>query len=132
MADYVITLPFKIDSYGRVANTRDAKQIWRDRVRVVLLTRFGERLLRPSFGSGVLNAVFEPETISLEMIKRTVTIAFNEQLNSLNLIEMNSAYNPTTGGLELTVSYKLPSAELDTVSLKTAIFNRSGDILQEI
>lgn len=132
MADFVIALPFKIDEYGRVGNTTDARKIWKDRVRLVLLTRFGERVLRPSFGSGVLNTVFEPETVSVEMIKRTVTIAFNEQLNSLNLIEMNSVYDPTTGGLELTVSYKLPSAEVDTVSLKTAIFTRAGDIVQEL
>jgi len=132
MADYVISLPFSFDEYGRISTTDDQKLIWRDRVRLVLMTRFGERVMRPSFGSDLVNSLFETESVAIEMVKRTVTIAFNQLLNSLNLIEMNPVYDQTTGGLELSVTYSLPSGEIDSVSLKTAVFNRSGDILQEI
>ena len=131
MADYVIAFPFSFNSYGRVDVTNDQRIIWRDRVRHVLFTRFGERVMRPNFGSDVLNSLYETESIGVEMVSRSVTIAFNTHLNSLKLIEMNPVYDPTTGTLDVSIRYALPSGEIDTVTFNTAIFNRYGDILQE-
>jgi hypothetical protein len=36
------------------------------------------------------------------------------------------------GSLEVSVFYRLPTGEEDTVKLKTAILSSSGDLIQEI
>ena len=132
MANSVISLPFSFNSYGQIATTSDPRIIWKNRVRQVLLTRFGERLMIPSFGSGILNTLFETEETAAEMIGRAVTIAFNEWLSALKLISINPVFDPASGALSLSITYALPSGEQDSLSVKTSVFNRSGDLVQEI
>lgn len=52
-----IDYPFSFDSSGRTAQTDDSGYI-RDLIEQVLLTAPGERVMRPAFGSGVLQLVF--------------------------------------------------------------------------
>jgi hypothetical protein len=48
-----------VDEQGRLAWSRDDKSI-REVMLNILLTRPGERLLRPDFGAGLLNFVHQP------------------------------------------------------------------------
>jgi phage baseplate assembly protein W len=52
-----IDYPFHFDGRGRTAQT-DASGYIRDLIELVLLTAPGERVMRPSFGSGVMQLVF--------------------------------------------------------------------------
>ena len=52
-----IDYPFSFDGSGRTAQTDNSGYI-RDLIEQVLLTAPGERVMRPSFGSGVLQLVF--------------------------------------------------------------------------
>ena len=52
-----IDYPFSFDGSGRTAQTDDSGYI-RDLIEQVLLTAPGERVMRPTFGSGVLQLVF--------------------------------------------------------------------------
>jgi phage baseplate assembly protein W len=54
-----IDYPFRVDDRGRTADTT-ADDYVRDLVEQVLFTAPGERVNRPTFGSGVLRLVFEP------------------------------------------------------------------------
>jgi phage baseplate assembly protein W len=54
-ADY----PYDFDSRGRTAETTDEEHI-RDLIEQVLFTTPGERVNRPTFGSGVLQLIFAP------------------------------------------------------------------------
>jgi phage baseplate assembly protein W len=54
-----IDFPFHVDSRGRTADT-DALDHVRDLVEQLLFTAPGERVNRPTFGSGLLRLVFEP------------------------------------------------------------------------
>ena len=54
-----IDYPFHVGRGGRTAGTDDDDYV-RDLVEQVLFTAPGERVNRPSFGSGVLRLVFEP------------------------------------------------------------------------
>ena len=51
--------PFNVGSSGRAASTDDDDYV-RDLVEQVLFTAPGERVNRPTFGSGILRLVFEP------------------------------------------------------------------------
>jgi len=56
--------PFRIDSRGRTAQTSDDDHI-RDLIEQVLFTGPGERVNRPSFGSGLLQLLFMPTSDEL-------------------------------------------------------------------
>ena len=132
MNSSVVSLPFKFNEFGQVSTTTDSKKMWRDRVLLVLLSRFGERLMIPSFGSDIASTVFESADMATEIATKTISIAFNKWLTSLELKGINPLYDYTTGTLEVRVSYSLPSGETDTVTFNTAIFSRSGDLILEL
>ena len=59
-----LDFPFRIDSRGRSAQTAGDDHI-RDLIEQVLFTGPGERVNRPSFGSGLLQLVFMPTSDEL-------------------------------------------------------------------
>jgi phage baseplate assembly protein W len=56
-----IDFPFHFDALGRTAGTTDAEHV-RDMIEQLLFTRPGERVMRPDFGSGLMHAVFAPNS----------------------------------------------------------------------
>ena len=56
-----IDFPFRFDVIGRTAATDDADHV-RDMIEQLLFTRPGERVNRPDFGSGLMHAVFAPNS----------------------------------------------------------------------
>jgi phage baseplate assembly protein W len=56
--------PFRVDARGRTADTTDDDYV-HDLVEQVLFTAPGERVNRPTFGSGILRLVFEPNSPEL-------------------------------------------------------------------
>ena len=59
-----IDFPFHFDGRGRTAQTDESGYI-RDLIEQVLLTAPGERVMRPTFGSGVMQLVFAPNSPEL-------------------------------------------------------------------
>lgn len=59
-----IKFPFRFDTRGRTASTTDDDHI-RDMIEQVLFTSPGERVNRPTFGSGLMQLVFEPNSDEL-------------------------------------------------------------------
>jgi hypothetical protein len=59
-----IDYPFRLDSRGRTATTDPDDHI-RDLIEQVLFTAPGERVNRPTFGSGMLQLVFDPNSDEL-------------------------------------------------------------------
>jgi phage baseplate assembly protein W len=56
-----IDFPFRIDSRKRTASTTDEDHV-RDLIEQLLFTAPGERLNRPTFGSGLPQMIFGPNT----------------------------------------------------------------------
>ena len=59
-----IAAPYAIDGRGRTAEAVRAAHL-RSLIEMVLFTNPGERVMRPSFGSGVLALVFDPNSQEL-------------------------------------------------------------------
>jgi phage baseplate assembly protein W len=59
-----VDYPFHIDARARTAETTDEDHI-RDLIEQVLFTAPGERVNRPTFGSGVMQLVFAPNSDAL-------------------------------------------------------------------
>ena len=59
-----IDFPFQIDGHGRTAATGNDDHV-RDLIEQILFTNPGERVNRPTFGSGLLQMVFQPNSSEL-------------------------------------------------------------------
>ena len=54
-----VDFPYRTDARGRSAETADAEHV-RDLIEQLLFTMPGERVMRPEFGAGLLQLVFQP------------------------------------------------------------------------
>ena len=101
-----LTLPYQFNEQGGTASVNDDQHI-RNMIEQILFTRPGERVNRPNFGSGLLQAVFEPN--SNEMAATTqylVQGALNQWLS--HLIEVNEVkIDNIDSTLEITIAYTI-------------------------
>ena len=82
-----IDYPFHFDSRGRTAPTGDDDHI-RDLIEQVLFTSPGERVNRPTFGSGLLQLVFQPNSTELVVATQfTVQGSLQQWLGDLIQVE---------------------------------------------
>jgi uncharacterized protein len=82
-----IDYPYRFDGRGRTAQTGADDHI-RDLIEQVLFTSPGERVNRPTFGSGVLQLVFAPNDDALATATQvTVQGALQQWLGELILVE---------------------------------------------
>lgn len=82
-----IDYPFHFDNRGRTAEASDDEHI-RDLIEQVLFTSPGERVNRPTFGSGLLQLVFAPNSDALAAAAQlTVQGALQQWLGELILVE---------------------------------------------
>ncbi len=83
---YNIAFPYRFDGSGRTAGVTADDHI-RDLIEQVLFTSPGERVNRPGFGSGLMQAVFSPN--SAEMLAATQFLVQGAlQQNLSDLIEV--------------------------------------------
>jgi phage baseplate assembly protein W len=75
-----IAFPYRIDGHGRTAAVPQDDHI-RDLIEQLLFTNPGERVNRPSFGSGLLQMVFEPHSTEL-----AAALQFTLQASLQNLL----------------------------------------------
>lgn len=71
-----LDFPYRFDARGRTAGTDEADHI-RDLIEQVLFTHPGERVMRPDFGSGLLQLVFAPNS---EVLAATTQVLVQSSL----------------------------------------------------
>lgn len=82
-----IAFPFRYDGRGRAWDASDDRHV-RDLIEQVLFTSPGERVNRPTFGSGLLRLVFEPGGEALAAaIQVTVQGSLQQWLGELIRVE---------------------------------------------
>lgn len=82
-----INYPYAIDPRGRTQRTDSADYV-RDLIEQVLFTNPGERVNRPGFGSGILQAVFAPNSDALAAtIEASVKAALDQWVAGLADVE---------------------------------------------
>jgi len=101
-----IDYPFHIDSRRRTADATDAKHI-QDLIEQVLFTSPGERINRPTFGSGLLQLVFSSNSNELAAATQfLVQGALQQWLSDLIQVEAVQIENKDEV-LEVTVRYTI-------------------------
>ena len=114
-----VDFPYRFDGRGRTAQTADADHI-RDLIEQVLLTAPGERVMRPDFGSGLLQLVFEPNSIPVAATTQTLVQASLQQHLSHLIAVMAVQVENDDGALRVNIDYRVlrdGSAQQATVSL---------------
>jgi hypothetical protein len=138
MTSKAIDYPF---TYGKsfdgknitgLAATTDFKKLWQNRILLVLGTRPGERVMRPDFGSNLYTALYESESVAEQIINTSINEAFNKWLPDLSLKQISPTFDQTTNVIVINILYGLPNGEVDSVTINSGIFNRSGELIQEI
>jgi phage baseplate assembly protein W len=99
-----VDYPFHFDGRRRTATTAQDDHI-RDLIEQVLFTSPGERVNRPTFGSGLLQLVFEPNAAELAAATQaTVQGALQQWLGDLILVEA-VVVQSTDSTLQVAVQY---------------------------
>jgi len=128
-----ISLPFGFNGNGGVNSTSDQKKIIQDRVVLVIMTLVKERVMRPSFGTGVKKSTFENTVDALALIRQEVAAGFSNWLPYLSLSNVDGAIDPVDGHLNITIDYKYgTSTTTETLVVKTDILSQSGDVITEV
>jgi phage baseplate assembly protein W len=82
-----IDFPYQIDRLGRTATIGDEAHI-RDMIEQLIFTMPGERVNRPTFGSGVMQLVFEPNSEELATaVQFLVQASLQQWLGDLIMVE---------------------------------------------
>ena len=116
-----IDFPFHFDNRGRTASTDDEDHI-RDLIEQVLFTSPGERVNRPTFGSGLLQLVFAPNSAELATATQfMVQGALQQWMGDLIQVEAVQVESEE-GALRVTVQYLIRRSQ----ERKTVEFTRGG------
>jgi len=127
-----IALPFSFNSAGEVSYTTDEAKILQDRLVLAIMSRPGERVMRPSFGSAIYETMFEDENTAIAIATEAVAACFTEFFPYLEFIEVLPNLDGE-GTLELEVRYRKSQQTLtESLSIKTKTFSRAGEVLQEV
>jgi phage baseplate assembly protein W len=132
MAQKTISLPFSIDSYGKVSTTQSQSKIWSDRVRSVLGTTLRERVMRPNFGTLIPYSIFNSEDNAVGEITNEVRRAFSEQLSLLNLQTVSVNSDSYTNTLSVEVIYGLPNNEVVSTLVGLVLVPGAKPIYEEL
>lgn len=101
-----IAVPLQFDGRGRTAQTPTDQHL-QDLIEAVVLTAPGERVMRPTFGSGLLQLAFAPNS---DQLGATVQMLVQGGLQSLlgNLIEVAGVtIDQRDGSMTVAVSYSV-------------------------
>ena len=116
-----VDYPYHFDTRGRTAQTEDATHI-RDLIEQVLFTAPGERVNRPTFGSGLMQLVFAPNSDTLAATTQfLVQGALQQWLGDLIAVE-SVHVDAQDGTLRVVIQYVVRR----TQARQTAQFSRAG------
>jgi len=118
-----LDFPYRIDGTGRSAQTSAADHV-RDLIEQVLFTAPGERVMRPTFGSGLMALVFEPNSVQLAATTQFLAQASLQQHLSHLIAVQAVTVEPIDSALVVSVSYTL----LEDGSSQVARLNAPGSV----
>lgn len=132
-----ISLPFRFNESGAVDTTNSDPKIWSNRVISAILTRPTERLMRPEYGSRVMEAIFENEMEAITVAQREVTAVFSRWLQDLSLLSVTAKVEQgelAENTLVLSVEYLLPNKQKNITTTRTRLgsFTSTGLLIEEI
>jgi uncharacterized protein len=116
-----VDFPYGVDARGRTASTNEDEHV-RDLIEQVLFTAPGERVNRPTFGSGLLQLVFAPNSDALAAATQLAVQAALQEWLADRIVVQDVTVDAIDSTLTATVIY----ADRVTQQSQTATFTREG------
>jgi uncharacterized protein len=111
-----LAYPYRFDHRGRTAEAVDAQHV-RDLIEQVLFTAPGERVMNPSFGSGVAQLVFAPNSVELAgATQMLVQGALQQWLGELITV-LGVSVEADDAALNITIQYAIRG--IDELQIQT-------------
>lgn len=117
MAD--LSFPLRFDGSGRTATAERDRHI-RDMIEQVLFTAPGERVNRPTFGCGLLQLVFEPNSDELAGTTQYLVQSALQQWLGDVIEVVNVTVSANDARLDVTVVYNVVGTEEEQTARFTA------------
>lgn len=102
-----ISLPFRLDSFGNVATSTDLPKIWGDKVKTVVATALGERIMRNDFGCSLPNNLFDIAVDAPGFADGQIQAAFLAWLPEVDFVRTDLE-ETESGTVSLNVVYRIP------------------------
>lgn len=131
LRELAISLPFRIDSLGKVAATGSQDKIWADKVRGVIGTIPGQRVYRPDFGSAAGGRVYDSEEDVLASLEPQIRTAFKKHLPLLSIDSVSVDLDPVSRVITAEINYIVPSGADFVVRIGIATLNGTDPISEE-
>lgn len=131
VSESTITLPFKINEFGKVATNNSQEKIWADRVRSAIGTSLGERVMRPGYGTSISDIVLGDAERGAEILKDQVQLAFTRDLSLLKLESTEVTFSETSSAMTVEIVYSLPNQQVQTVTMGFAKLSGNYPIIEE-
>jgi phage baseplate assembly protein W len=112
--------PLALDARGRTAVPATARAHAEQLIEELLLTTPGERLNRPTLGSGLMRLVFEQDSAELRAATQFQIAAQLQQwlAGTITVVGVEVSGSDATSEIDVTVSFRLPgAADVQTVTL---------------
>lgn len=128
---YSISLPFNISANGKPNIVSDSSpKAWRDRVLTLLSTGINERVWYYNYGASLDGLLYETAANATELGRQSIKEMFVAWVPELTLMDVVPGYDSGTATLELTIIYKLPTGETDSVIISTASLTAAGETIK--
>jgi phage baseplate assembly protein W len=100
--------PMKAEPTGKIETARYEEDI-RQAIIIIIGTGHGERLMRPDFGAGLKQMVFEPvNTTTIALVKNTVERALITWETRIDVLEVSvSTDTPERNRIDIEVTYRV-------------------------
>ena len=126
MSDVHVAFPLAVDRRGRTAASSDAAHV-RDLVEQVLFTAPGERINRPTFGSGIGQLVFAPTDASVAAAAQLAAQTAIQTWLGDEVILENLSVTATDASLQVDITYRLvASGESVRITFDRGTFDGSA------
>jgi phage baseplate assembly protein W len=117
-----ISVPFRFDGFGKVAVNTDPRRVWAARVKSVMGTARGQRVMRPEFGSAIPSNLFSVTSATPGYVEASVRSAAAQWLPGVEIVRVVTESNPEEVEVSIDVEYRIPSAVLDDETQSVRIF----------
>lgn len=132
MIEKALSYPFRLDDYGNIAVTSDETSIWADRVRSVIGTVIGERVMRPDFGTKVSFAAFATRTAMEDIVRREVERGFYLHLPLLTVLDVTFDFNDVENLVSASITYELPDKKQSSTNVGIVVLSQNNPPYEEI
>ena len=133
MTERAISLPFSFNAAGEVGYSTDEKKIIQDRIVLAVMTRLGERVMRPSFGSSVHDALFESMDGAANIVRQAVAACFAKWFPDLELEDVAAAPDENGGGIVFEIKYRKALQKIsESLLVRTSVLTRAAELVREV